>query len=65
MLVELHSHTTHSRGRKIYYDGINKPEIMVRNAAGKGLDAIAITDHDVITGALEAKKFAKKYSSDA
>lgn len=61
MLVELHTHTKYSRGTKVPVEGLNTPEEMVRHAAKLGLGAIAITDHDQIKGALEARKFAKKY----
>ena len=61
MLVELHTHTTYSRRIKVPVEGINTPEEMVRHAAKIGLGAIAITDHDQIRGAIEAKKYAKKY----
>lgn len=61
MLVELHSHTYHSRGTKIFYDAVDSPVTMVRTAAKKGLGAIAITDHNIIKGALEARKHAKKH----
>lgn len=42
-------------------EGLNSPEEMVRHAKKIGLGALAITDHDQIKGALEAKKYAKKY----
>ncbi len=61
MLVELHSHTTHSRGTQVPVEGLNTPEEMVRHAKSIGLGAIAITDHNKIEGALEAKKYARKY----
>lgn len=41
--VDLHLHTTAS-------DGVKRPSEMVRYAKGKGLQAIAITDHDTIEG---------------
>jgi len=61
MLVELHTHTHHSRQKKVPIEGLNSPEEMVRHAKKIGLGAIAITDHDQIKGAIEAKRFAKKY----
>jgi len=61
MLLELHSHTDHSRGKKIYYDGVSTPEEMVIGAKKAGLDGIFITDHDKISGALAARKYAKKH----
>ncbi|MBI2580100.1 MAG: PHP domain-containing protein [Candidatus Aenigmarchaeota archaeon] len=62
MRMELHCHTTHSHGTKVYYDGVNTPEEIVKGAKAKGLDAIVITDHNTMFGANEAVKYAKKYS---
>ena len=45
--VDLHLHTTAS-------DGVLSPSRIVRYAKGKGLKAIAITDHDTIDGNAEA-----------
>ncbi|MCX6816230.1 MAG: PHP domain-containing protein, partial [Candidatus Aenigmarchaeota archaeon] len=61
MLVELHTHTKYSRGTKIPVEALNTPEEMVKHAKNIGLGAIAITDHDKIEGAWEAKKYARKY----
>lgn len=61
MILELHAHTHHSRGTKIYYDGISSPEEMVKGAKAVGAGGIFITDHDKITGAVEAKKYAHKH----
>ena len=41
--VDLHLHTTAS-------DGVMSPSEIVRYAKAKGLQAIAITDHDTIEG---------------
>ena len=59
--MELHCHTTHSHGTKVFYDGINTPEEMVAGAKTKGLDAMVITDHNTLFGANEAVRYAKKY----
>lgn len=45
--ADLHVHTTYSRD-------FSTPLQVLRTAAHRGLDAIAITDHDTIEGALEA-----------
>jgi predicted metal-dependent phosphoesterase TrpH len=41
--IDLHTHTTAS-------DGTTPPEVLVREAAEAGLDAIALTDHDTVAG---------------
>jgi len=48
--VDMHVHTHYS-----YKDGINSPEQMIRAAERRGLDGIAITDHDNLEGAFEAQ----------
>jgi len=51
--VDLHIHTTAS-------DGIMSPSEVVRYAKSKGLQAIAITDHDTIDGVSEGLKEGEK-----
>lgn len=53
MKIDFHVHTSYS------YDSIFGPKEMVKAALKKGLDCIAITDHNKIKGALEALEFAK------
>lgn len=45
---DLHVHTSFSR------DGESTPDEMIRRAEAAGLDAIAITDHDTVEGAIAA-----------
>lgn len=52
MAVDLHVHTTAS-------DGTFSPEQAVRHAAHLGLKAIAITDHDTVTGIPDALEESK------
>ncbi|GEM_PF-564877 len=61
MLLELHTHTHHSLGEKVHYDGISKPEAMVRRASRLGIGALNISDHDTQKGLAEARKAGKKY----
>ena len=52
--IDLHVHTNHSMC------AILKPTEIEDLALKRGLDAIAITDHNTIDGALEVKKYSKK-----
>lgn len=54
-LADLHIHTMYS------YDGTASVSSVLRRAKEIGLDVIAITDHDEISGALEAVKLASHY----
>jgi len=45
--IDLHVHTQHS------YDGLITPEELIHYAKKRGLDGVAITDHDTIEGALK------------
>ena len=44
---------------KFSYDCLQSPKRIVRIAEKRGLDGIAITDHDTIKGAVEASKISK------
>lgn len=55
LAVELHSHSAGS------YDGRDSVERMLTYASRNGLDAIAITDHDVIEASLRAVDLAPEY----
>ncbi|MBL8100166.1 MAG: PHP domain-containing protein [Anaerolineales bacterium] len=57
-LADLHVHTMYS------YDGTASVSSVLRRAKEIGLDVIAITDHDEISGALEAVKLASHYGID-
>jgi len=52
--VDLHMHTDHS------YDCATPVEVLLAEAAERGLGAIAITDHNEISGALEARERAPR-----
>lgn len=53
MKCDLHCHTLYS------FDSWVKPEKMIEAAIKKGIDCLAITDHNEIKGALEAIEYAK------
>ena len=50
MILDLHNHTRWS------FDCSMDPAKVIRVAKSRGIDAIAITDHDEIEGAREAAK---------
>ena len=52
--VDLHSHTSAS------FDSLASPRAVVRAAASRGLTHLAVTDHDRIDGALEAREMATR-----
>lgn len=54
MRFDLHIHSKYS------YDGIMEPERIIKIAIERGLDGIAITDHNTIKGGLEAKKYERE-----
>lgn len=47
MKIDLHTHTTAS-------DGLHPPAELVRIAADRGVEVIAVTDHDTVAGVAEA-----------
>jgi predicted metal-dependent phosphoesterase TrpH len=51
MSVDLHTHSNRS-------DGSDEPADLVRKAAGRGLTAVALTDHDTLEGIEEARRAA-------
>jgi predicted metal-dependent phosphoesterase TrpH/glycosyltransferase involved in cell wall biosynthesis len=53
--VDLHMHTDHSP------DCATPVEVLLATARDQGLGAIAVTDHNVISGALEARAKAPEY----
>ena len=55
--IDLHAHTTAS-------DGSLSPADLVREAAGLGLNALAVTDHDTVAGLPEAIQAASEAGLD-
>ncbi len=53
MLIDLHSHTTHS-------DGQRSPDELLDEAAAAGIGVLALTDHDTVSGIAEAKAAAAR-----
>jgi len=51
MKYDLHIHSKYSN------DGVIEPYEIVKMAKKRGLDGIAITDHNMIKGGLETKKY--------
>lgn len=56
--IDLHCHTRAS------FDSLSSPESVVRAAVSRGLTHLAITDHDRIEGALEARAIASRAGED-
>lgn len=52
---DLHIHSIYS-----LYDAFSKPEQIVKMAVRRGLDGIAITDHDTVLGGLKTIEYAKR-----
>lgn len=50
IVLDLHTHSRHS------YDSFTRAKDIVRLAKRRGLTGVAVTDHNTIAGALEAKK---------
>ena len=63
MRIDTHVHTIYSKHWFWGYDSINTPEEMIKAAIKKGLDGLAITDHNTVKGSLVGKKIAKKYKN--
>ena len=58
MKFELHCHSHYSVGTKIVWEGLNSPREIVETAKRKGLDGVAITDHDSNRSWTEAERAA-------
>ncbi|MFW6449092.1 MAG: CehA/McbA family metallohydrolase [Halobacteriota archaeon] len=55
LTAELHTHTALS------HDGRDEVELLLEQAEGVGLDAMAVTDHDAIEASLRAEALAPEY----
>jgi PHP domain/Glycosyltransferase Family 4 len=56
--VDLHMHTDHS------YDCATPVEVLLASASERGLGAIAVTDHNEISGAIAAREHAREAGVD-
>jgi predicted metal-dependent phosphoesterase TrpH len=54
-VADFHIHSCYS------HDSLMRPEMILATAKRKGLDVVAITDHDTILGGLEGRKYQEKY----
>ncbi|GJM04808.1 MAG: phosphatase [marine bacterium B5-7] len=54
-VYDLHTHSTAS-------DGILSPELLIEKACSVGVDTLALTDHDTVSGLAAAQSAAKKYN---
>ena len=54
-IFDLHTHSTAS-------DGILSPELLVKKASMLGVNTLALTDHDTVSGLATAQSAAKKYN---
>lgn len=64
MKIDLHNHTVYSKHWFWGIDALNTPEEMIRAAIKRGLDGIAITDHNYVKSSLKAKKYARRVDRD-
>jgi len=64
MKYDLHTHTNYSRHWLFGIDALGTPEQMIKAAIKKGLDGIAVTDHDNVKGSLKAKEAARRIGRD-
>ncbi len=61
MKIDCHCHTIYSRHAFWGSDALNTPLDMIKAAMKKGLDGLAVTDHNTVRGSLVAKKIAKRF----
>ena len=64
MRIDTHTHTTYSYHHFFGRDALNTPKEMIKAGIRKGLDGIAITDHDNIKGGLAGLKYVKSINKD-
>ncbi|MBI4010165.1 MAG: PHP domain-containing protein [Candidatus Aenigmarchaeota archaeon] len=60
MKFDLHSHTIYSAKTKWAFESIIRPLDLVKTAVKRGLNGIAVTDHDTFKGASECSKLVRQ-----
>lgn len=63
MRIDTHVHTIYSRHYFWGSDALNTPLEMIKAAIQKGMDGLAITDHNTVRGSLVALKEAKRFKN--
>src|SRR4030067_1854146 len=63
MKIDCHCHTIYSRHAFWGSDALNTPLEMIKAAVKKGIDGLAITDHNTVKGSLIAKKEARRFKN--
>ncbi len=64
MKFDLHSHTIYSSQTKWLFESIIKPVDLIKLATKRGLDGIAVTDHETFKGVLECLKIVRQKKLD-
>jgi predicted metal-dependent phosphoesterase TrpH len=61
MRIDCHCHTAYSKHWFWGFDALDTPQNMIKVAIKRGLDGLAIVDHNDVKGSIIAKKVAKRY----
>jgi predicted metal-dependent phosphoesterase TrpH len=59
--IDCHCHTVYSKHWFWGFDALNTPDEMIRAAVKRGLDGLAVVDHNNVRGSLIARQVAKRY----
>ena len=63
MKIDCHCHTIFSKHWLWGFDALNTPLEMIKAAMKRGINGLAITDHNTVKGSLVAKKIAKRFKN--
>jgi len=63
MRIDCHCHTIYSKHWFWGFDSLNTPLEVVKAAMKKGLNGLAITDHNKVKGSLIARKISKRFKN--